>query len=400
MRTPSTRWNLIAIGLLLSSQAHAGANTLMFAGSFTNTGNGAPFTGVVDISVSFWSASISGSNVKAPECHQNVTVNNGRFSVALGSVNVFTPSLGEFFAANSNVYGEIQVCDAGTSCATGCDSPMTPRLPVGAGAYAGFAAQAADVKNQNINPSSVTLTGAGTVVLSRNPTGSMEAATKAYVDGAVAVAATGATGPTGPAGAPGGPGATGASGATGSTGATGATGATGPAGSPSPWLVGSPHTYYTAGNVGVGTASPGYPLDVVGVIRTSAQVQTSNGNGGGAALSSQADVTSGIVFPVPGSVAIFTGGTERMRVSPSGNVGIGTTSPTANFEVMGNMKATGIDLSAASGSIRLPKSALGSAPFTCIAAASGAIYLTYASALCICTGSSWVKPDGVTACVW
>ena len=68
--------------------------------------------------------------------------------------------------------------------------------------------------------------------------------------------ATGATGPQGLTGAQGFPGATGA------TGPQGLTGAQGPAGA-SPWGLNGANTYYTAGNVGIGTTSPGYPFTIV-----------------------------------------------------------------------------------------------------------------------------------------
>jgi hypothetical protein len=60
----------------------------------------------------------------------------------------------------------------------------------------------------------------------------------------------------GPTGASGAAGATGATGATGAMGATGATGA-------SPWTLSGPNVYYTAGNVGIGTASPMAALDIM-----------------------------------------------------------------------------------------------------------------------------------------
>jgi hypothetical protein len=48
------------------------------------------------------------------------------------------------------------------------------------------------------------------------------------------------------------------------------------------------------------------------------------------------DVNTGVFFPAADVVGLSTGGTERMRVNASGNVGIGTSSPGAKLEVLGN----------------------------------------------------------------
>jgi hypothetical protein len=45
------------------------------------------------------------------------------------------------------------------------------------------------------------------------------------------------------------------------------------------------------------------------------------------------DTNTGIVFPAADTVTVATGGSERMRVDSSGNVGIGTSSPSARLSV-------------------------------------------------------------------
>ena len=45
------------------------------------------------------------------------------------------------------------------------------------------------------------------------------------------------------------------------------------------------------------------------------------------------DTNTGVFYPAADTVAVSTGGSERMRVDSSGNVGIGTTSPVSKFHV-------------------------------------------------------------------
>jgi hypothetical protein len=92
-----------------------------------------------------------------------------------------------------------------------------------------------------------------------------------------------------------------------------------------------------SGNVGIGTTSPTTPLDVVtdrpyglrvfrAVANSGLQVGADNA---GAVLSSE-----GIHV-----IRFYTNGEERLQLNASGNVGIGTTSPTEKLSVNGRIRA-------------------------------------------------------------
>jgi hypothetical protein len=85
------------------------------------------------------------------------------------------------------------------------------------------------------------------------------------------------------------------------------------------------------GSVGIGTTSPGSKLTVIGDIATSTRVasDTINGyTGGSTPLTIQTGGAQNVI--------IGTNNTERIRVTTTGDVGIGTTSPSAKLHVIGN----------------------------------------------------------------
>ena len=84
----------------------------------------------------------------------------------------------------------------------------------------------------------------------------------------------------------------------------------------------------TAGSVGIGTTSPAQKLDVVGKMKISDDIILAQTNG-------RIDYDNGVSS---GALRFFStsGNSERMRITSGGNVGIGTTSPSSNLEVVGD----------------------------------------------------------------
>jgi len=61
------------------------------------------------------------------------------------------------------------------------------------------------------------------------------------------------------------------------------------------------------------------------------------------------DANTGIFFPAADTIAFAEGGTESMRLDASGNVGIGTSSPTAKLEPLNTSTAPSLSSSAGAG---------------------------------------------------
>ncbi len=95
------------------------------------------------------------------------------------------------------------------------------------------------------------------------------------------------------------------------------------------------------GRVGIGTTSPTQQLDVAGNANFSGfitpnRVQNINGTDAAPAYSFLNSPATGINSPSNNTMSVVTNSVERMRVTPSGNVGIGSTSPIGNLDVTGS----------------------------------------------------------------
>ncbi len=171
----------------------------------------------------------------------------------------------------------------------------------------------------------------------------------------------GPEGPQGPGGGdPGPPGPEGAKGPKGDTGDPGPMGPQGPQGDPGPagpvgpqgpegpqgppgtggslWTLVGSNIYYNGGNVGIGTTSPGAKLDVNGQMRF-----RGGSPGAGKVLTSDASGLASWQTPTGGGGpdGDWAVSGNDMYAMPSGNVGVGTTSPGAKLEVNGQVKITG-----------------------------------------------------------
>jgi len=101
----------------------------------------------------------------------------------------------------------------------------------------------------------------------------------------------------------------------------------------------------SAGNVGIGNTAPGYRLSVLFDANAQSQIQIANSNAGASATASIRLETQGNTWIINsnrsgGAFSIQDAATTRVWITNTGDVGIGTTSPTsgAKLDVVGALK--------------------------------------------------------------
>ena len=119
-----------------------------------------------------------------------------------------------------------------------------------------------------------------------------------------------------------------------------------------------------SGNVGIATPTPAFTLDVSGTANISGNLSvgtistsgggfsvpgnltggiirtSSNGTAAIPAYTFSNDLSSGMFIPFPNNLAWATAGTERMRISATGRVGIGNEDPLHTLDVTGSARIT------------------------------------------------------------
>ena len=112
--------------------------------------------------------------------------------------------------------------------------------------------------------------------------------------------------------------------------------------SPTPHNLGSPKmTLIETGKLGIGTENPAYDLDVAGDINfTGTLYQNGSAFSGGGFTGDIADYithtgnsTAKFGFPSDNVFVVYTDNSERFRIRSDGNVGIGTSSPSAPLQI-------------------------------------------------------------------
>jgi hypothetical protein len=119
-------------------------------------------------------------------------------------------------------------------------------------------------------------------------------------------------------------------------------------GGASQWTTAAPHIYYTTGNVGIGTSTPSQNLHI---FNSSSNSSLRIGSFSGTYytdITNSADVNGDMIVNINGnnqanqSFKMWFNGTEKFKVTGSGNVGIGTSTPGSLLEISGSNQPTAI----------------------------------------------------------
>jgi hypothetical protein len=109
-------------------------------------------------------------------------------------------------------------------------------------------------------------------------------------------------------------------------------------------LTGATNNYGFYGNIASGTNRWNFYANGTAANYFAGQVQLAAGSAGTPALSAFGDTNTGIFFPAADTIAFTEGGVESMRIDSSGNVGIGTSSPSYPLDVLSNSSAVGVSI--------------------------------------------------------
>ena len=98
---------------------------------------------------------------------------------------------------------------------------------------------------------------------------------------------------------------------------------------------------FSNNNLGVGTSTPSEKLHVVGKVYSTQQfLADSNDSSNAPAFSFMGDSNTGMWQPSNDTIGFVTGGVDRVRITSTGTVGIGTSNPSEALHVVGKVYST------------------------------------------------------------